>query len=163
VALQIDRIGPITNPADPACAATVCAPSCGVGAIQRAQRSSRWLGWGQLALLFAYASFGRFDSDGSVPRITTGFPRCRGLAFSAFDARAPLVRFFGHRRLLTPRAFDGWRSLYRNPFRPLTFSVALRAPPVVGSSRSAAFLPDGPRFREECRDDVIDPFGQDHL
>jgi hypothetical protein len=71
------------------------APSCGVGALQRAQRSSRWLGWGELALLFAYASFGRWDFDASVPRITAGFPRCRGLAFSAFDARAPFYVLSG--------------------------------------------------------------------
>jgi hypothetical protein len=72
-------------------------------------------------------------------------PRARILSIRCEGA---LRTFFGHRRLLTPRASYGWRSLYRNPFRPLTSYVASRAPPVVGSSRSAAFVSDGPRFRE---------------
>jgi hypothetical protein len=40
----------------------------------RAQHSSRWLGRRGVALLFAYASFGRLDLGVSAARLSTSFP-----------------------------------------------------------------------------------------
>src|SRR5215472_5591487 len=85
-----------TDPASTPCAGVGCAPSCGVGTLRRAQRSSRWLGRGGVALLFAHASFGRLVLDAPATasrRVPAALDR--RLARSAFRARAPLIRSSG--------------------------------------------------------------------
>jgi len=117
--------------------------------LPRAQRSSRWLNHGELALLFAGASFGRPYPGESPPRRTRSRVAPRSLHLHSRYACARggrVVALADHSGFLTPRASNsrsGWRSLDRHR-AVLWHSLSRERHRLAGSSRTAATAPRFP-------------------
>jgi len=117
-----------------------------------AQRSSRWLNRGRLALLFASASFGRLDLDApSLVRIparrASVVPLGRATSLCCEGA---LSRVFGNAAGADSPRLSGWRSLHRDRtvlWRPMSLPGHRR----IGSSRSAATPRSPPVSRPTSR------------
>lgn len=146
MALRIDRIGRSRTPqAQHALHGLRTIVRCGSPPTSPTQFALAGLGRVGAAIRLRQLWSMRFRCTGSPHH--WGFPRCRGLAFSAFDARAPFLRSFGHRRCLTPRAFTAGGAF--TEFTPtsdvlcrLTGTAGCRLQP-IGSCRFRR-----PRFRE---------------